>query len=219
MWLNPFHTTNHFDRSGNPSSESIYSTQHSTCNNQDGLQRSNSSGWHFWQFRNQPHPGADPAIHEPTLPGNGAISHSIPSSRFRNSQSLSSNHLEPVSHIQDPAEEVPHCSSLLHDYRPSLLTESCLDFLQSDCTFDNQYASVEAGKRKNGSLSGSLIADFTKDWSPLAVYHVDDNVRKEQTQSASIQTENINSAWEHSQGKVRPTAPTRLRPHYQDPLI
>lgn len=142
------------------------------------------------------------SIHEPTLPENGVISPSTASSRFQNSQPLSLNHLGTLSHIQGPAEEVPNCSSLLHDCRSSFLTKSHLDFLERDHTFGNRCYSNEADRqnqlgtreRKNDSLSGSLIADITKDWSPLAIYRDDgDNTKKDRTQSASIQTDNIPS--------------------------
>ncbi|KAL5962412.1 hypothetical protein TSMEX_009866 [Taenia solium] len=173
------------------------------CSNQDGLLRRNSSGWHFWQFRNQPYLETASSIHELTLPEDGVISPYTPSSRFRNSQLHSSNHLEPFSHIQDPTEEVTDCSSLLRDCRFSFLTKDHLDFLERDHTLGNLCSSNEAdkqkqigiGERKNGSLPSSLIADLTKDWSPLAICRDDDddNVGKDRTQSASIQTENIPS--------------------------
>ncbi|CDS42306.1 hypothetical protein EmuJ_001000900 [Echinococcus multilocularis] len=196
-WLNPFHATSHFNHPGNPLGSS-YPTGYSTCSSQSGLLPRNSSDWHCWRFRNRPYLETASPIHEPTPPENVFS----PSSRFPNNEPLSSNHLESFSHIQDLTGRVANCRSLFHDCRSPFLSESHLGILEDDRLLGNLYAGHKAdkskhsgaGERRNGSLSSSLIADLTKDWSPLAICRDDgDNVRKNRTQSVSIQTENTPS--------------------------
>lgn len=155
-----------------------------------------SPGWQHSQF----HRGFANCIRDPNNQKYGAHSSDASLFQFSDNCSQERNNLKLFSQLQYPSKSAIICSSLPYDMSPTSVNESQFKYHVDDNPFNDHGVTRGTEKMtlsdicgiKNGSLSSSLFADLTKEWSPYAA-HCDENysIRENQLHSVSIQTDKV----------------------------